>query len=143
MSDTAITIFRPLELRIELDELDDISFLAEVTFQRNEPGSTVGGSTSIWFGKSEWLAFIRSLRSFYFDHSPCSATLSDISKDFVLHVERRTGGFFFSLEFQSYSTGSDLELKFKYSETVDDDVFGAFRSAFEDFPLWKGENIGD
>ena len=143
MSDTTIIIFRPLELRIELVELDDISFQAEVTFQKNEYGSSVGGGTSIWFGKSEWLTFIRSLRSFYLDQSSCSATLSDFSKEFILHVERQNKGFFFSLEFQPCISGSDLELKFKYSETVDDDAFGAFRSAFEDFPLWKDEMIGD
>jgi hypothetical protein len=89
MSDTAINISRPFELRIELNELDDISFGAVLTFQRNESGSTVGGSTNVWFGKREWLTFLQSLRSFYTGNSICSATLSDFSHELILQVERK------------------------------------------------------
>ncbi len=69
MTDTEIVISRPLELRIELVELEDDYFRAETKFQKTKSRSTIGDKARVLFAKREWLAFLQSLRMFYTDKS--------------------------------------------------------------------------
>lgn len=144
MSDTTIIITRPLDLQIDIINVENDAFRAEITFHKTELHGTLGGQVKVYFGKREWLMFVSSLRMFYTNQQSGPAILSDYSTEFTLRVERQNERFLFSLKYRTRSSGIfSRKTIFRFTEITDDEVFGAFRSAFEGFPLWQGETIGD
>ncbi|MGL4944145.1 MAG: hypothetical protein ACRC46_13270 [Thermoguttaceae bacterium] len=196
MSDTVIAIHRPLELRIELLELDenfcgDGAFRAEVVFAKNGYGYTVGSSSTVWFYRKTWLKFMQQMREISIDSSHTPAELVDLDGELTIQIERQNATadgksrvrhscvaattayarircnvyncicyvldaclhrhnktnrerlpqnerFVFRVTHMPF-VGHDLQATFQYVEETDVDVFTAFRSAFENFFLWRGE----
>ncbi|MDJ1471148.1 hypothetical protein [Xanthocytophaga flava] len=132
---TTITINRPLELNMELVEIDEHvpSFRMSIAVLIKHPtGVVTYQANDIWFENRKWDSFINQLKS---SHNQVKISLCDISDFFELTIRQHQNQLFFEIKVEEPETGSG-SIRIFYSREIDLDILAQVKERFLDFYSW-------